>query len=51
VIAGYDDSSSAYTVWNPWRKSYETMPYDTLTYKVNSSSTFVWDVTIYKFRK
>lgn len=50
VIAGYNNNTSQYTVWNPWGTTYETMPYGTKTYVVNSSSSFVWDVTIYKFR-
>ncbi|WP_313758354.1 C47 family peptidase [Tissierella sp.] len=51
VICGYDNTKSTYTVWNPWYKYTETMSQSTKTYIVNSSSSFVWDCTIYKFRK
>lgn len=51
VICGYNNSASTYTVWNPWYDYTETMPQSTKSYKVNSSSSFTWDCTIYKFRK
>lgn len=50
AISGYNNTSSTYTVWNPWYSYTETISQSTKTYKVNSSSTFVWDCTVYKFR-
>lgn len=51
VISGYDNSKSTYTVWNPWYDYTETINQSSKTYKVNSSSSFIWDVTIYNVRK
>lgn len=51
VICGYNNTSSTYTVWNPWYTYTETMDQSTKTYIVNSSSSFTWDCTIYKVRK
>lgn len=51
VICGYNNTSSTYTVWNPWYDYTETMSQSTKNYSVNSSSSFTWDTTIYKFRK
>lgn len=51
VICGYNNTSSTYTVWNPWYDYTETMSQSTKSYSVNSSSSFTWDTTIYKFRK
>lgn len=51
VISGYDNNKSTYTVWNPWYSYTETIDQSSKKYKVDSSSSFVWDVTIYQVRK
>ena len=51
VISGYDNNKSTYTVWNPWYSYTETIDQSSKKYKVDSSSSFLWDVTIYKVRK
>jgi hypothetical protein len=51
AICGYNNTNSTYTVWNPWYNYTETISQSTKSYKVNSTSSFVWDCTIYKVRK
>lgn len=51
VICGYNNTKETYTVWNPWYNYTETISQSTKTYKVNSSSSFKWDVSIYQVRK
>lgn len=51
VICGYNNSSATYTVWNPWYKYTETISQSSKIYRVNASSYFTWDCTIYQIRK
>lgn len=46
VLRGYNENHSSYSVWNPWNKTYVSMPISSKKISV-SGGTFTWDSTIY----
>ena len=50
VLRGYSDSTSTYSVWNPWNKNqYFVMDKDEKVHYHTNGTSWVWDNTVYNW--
>ena len=46
-LTGYSISGATYTIWNPWKSYFETLPTSNHIYVDDDGHTWIWARTIY----